>query len=89
MAKTIGDGNGRIYSYHSFQYDKSGNVTEERLYGNLTGKQDVALQVSSDGKLLNPDDEECNLKTFGYSTDGFNLLTKMGDSKGNQIAIYL
>jgi YD repeat-containing protein len=84
LAKTIGDGNGRIYSYRSFQYDKSGNVIEERLYGNLTGKQEVSLQVSLDGKLLNSDEEECHVKTFGYSTDGFNLLTKIGDCKGNQ-----
>lgn len=84
LAKTIGDGNNRIYSYRCFQYDKFGNVTEERLYGNLTGKQEVSLQVSPDGKLLNSDEEECHVKTFGYSTDGFNLLTKMGDCKGNQ-----
>ena len=84
LAKTIGDGNERIYSYRCFQYDKSGNVLEERLYGNLTGKQEVCLQVSLDGKLSNSDEEECHIKTFGYSTDGFNLLTKMGDCKGNQ-----
>lgn len=83
LAKTISDGE-RIYSYRSFQYDKSANVIEERLYGNLTGKQEVSLQVSSDGKLLNADEQECHVKTFGYSADGFNLLTKMGDCKGNQ-----
>ncbi len=84
LAKTTEDSSGRIHSYRSFEYDKSGNVIEERLYGNLTGKQEVFLQVSSDGKLLNPDEEECNIKSFGYSTDGLNLLTKMGDCKGNQ-----
>lgn len=84
LAKSIGDGSGRIYSYRSFLYDKSGNVIEERLYGNLTGKQEVSLQIALDGKLLNADEEECHVKTFGYSTDGFNLLTKMGDCKGNQ-----
>lgn len=84
LAKTIGDGNGRIYSYRGFQYDKSGNVIEERLYGNLTGKQEVFLQVSLDGKLSKSGEEECHIKTFSYSTDGFNLLTKMGDCKGNQ-----
>lgn len=84
LAKTIEDGSGRIYSYRSFQYDPSGNITEERLYGNLTGKEEVALQISSDGKLLHSDEVECNIKTFGYSTDGLNLLTKMGDCKGNQ-----
>lgn len=83
LAKTIGDGE-HVYSYHSFHYDKSGNVIEERLYGNLTGKKDASLQISSEGQLLNTEEEECHVKTFGYSTDGFNLLTKMGDCKGNQ-----
>jgi len=84
LAKTIRDGMGRVHSYRSFQYDQSGNVIEERLYGNLTGKQEASLQVSPEGKLLSSDGEECHIKTFGYSTDGFNLLTKVGDSKGNQ-----
>ncbi len=84
LAKTIGADKERIYSYRSFQYDKSGNVIEERLYGNLTGKQEVFLQVSPEGKLVKPEEQECHVKTFGYSTDGFNLLTKIGDCKGNQ-----
>jgi len=37
LAKTIGDGTGRTLSYRSFHYDQSGNVLEEKLYGNLTG----------------------------------------------------
>ena len=82
LARTIADGKGQVHSYRSFQYDKSGNVLEERLYGNLTGKQEAALQVSRDGQLL--EDAECHIRTFGYSTDEFNLLTKAGDSKGNQ-----
>lgn len=84
LAKTVGDGTGNTHSYRSFLYDKSGNVIEERLYGNLTGKHKGPLQVSQDGKLLKSNEVECNVKTFGYSTDGFNLLTKIGDAKGNQ-----
>ncbi len=88
LAKTIVDGNGRVQSYRSFQYDKLGNVIEERIYGNLTGKQEVSLQISPEGNLLNSDEEECNIKNYGFSTDGLNLLTKMGDCKGNQTLYY-
>lgn len=89
FAKTIEDGSGCVHSYRFFQYDKFGNVIEERLYGHLTGKEDVVLHISPNGKLLHSDEEkdtpkECNVKTFGYSTDGLNLLTKIGDCKGNQ-----
>ncbi len=86
LAKTIGDETGRIYSYRTFLYDKFGNVIEDKLYGNLTGKQEVFLKISPDGKLLDADEEECHVKIFSYSTDGFNLLTRMGDCKGNQTA---
>ncbi len=83
-ARSVADGQGHILSYRSFKYDSNGNVLEERLYGNLTGKKDVSLQVDAKGKLLNPDEAECHLKKFTYSEDGFNLLTSLGDSKGNR-----
>lgn len=40
--------------------------------------------MSSEGILRNADATECHVKTFGYSADGFNLLVRMGDCKGNQ-----
>jgi YD repeat-containing protein len=83
-ARTVADGHGHVLSYRSFKYDSNGNVLEERLYGNLTGKKDISLQVDAKGKLLNPDEEECHVKKFTYSEDGFNLLTSLGDSKGNR-----
>lgn len=83
LARTIEDAKGQAHSYRSFHYDSAGNILEERLYGNLTGKQEASLQVSAEGQQLNLD-AECHIKTFGYSQDGFNLLTKMGDCKGNQ-----
>lgn len=83
LAKTISSSQ-HVLSYRCFQYDLAGNIIEEKLYGNLTGKQEVSLQVSSDGMLLNPEDQECHCKTFAYSKDGFNLLIQIGDCKGNK-----
>ena len=84
LARTIADGQGRVHSYRSFKYDLRGNVLEERLYGNLTGKNEGFLIVDREGHLIKSDDEECHLKTFIYSSDGFNLLTQIGDCKGNK-----
>lgn len=84
LARTISDATGRVHSYRCFKYDGRGNILEEKLYGNLTGKQEVSLQVDIDGQMINPDSEACHTKTFSYSEDGFNLLTRLGDSKGNK-----
>lgn len=84
LARTISDAAGRVHSYRCFNYDERGNVLEEQLYGNLTGKQAVSLQIDAEGKILNPDQEECHKKIFSYSDDGFNLITAFGDCKGNK-----
>ena len=84
IARTVASGSGQVYSYRSFNYDARGNVLEERLFGNLTGKREVSLSVDETGQLLNAEKEESHVKTFGYSEDSFNLLTRVGDMKGNQ-----
>jgi YD repeat-containing protein len=84
VARTIADGNGKIFSYRTFKYDEAGNILEEKLYGNLTGKEDPNLTVDAKGILLNSNQVECHIKTFTYSKDGFNLITSLGDCKGNQ-----
>ncbi len=84
LARTISDATGRIHSYRCFKYDGRGNILEEKLYGNLTGKQEASLQANADGQIINPDHEECHTKTFSYSEDGLNLLTRLGDAKGNK-----
>lgn len=78
IARAVADGTGRIFSYRTFKYDSSGNVLEEKLYGNLTGKKDPDLDIS------NLEETECHTKSFTYSQDGFNLLTSIGDCKGNR-----
>lgn len=87
LAKTIEDGAGKVYSYRSFSYDPSGNIKKEILYGDLTGNPDVFLEVSSEGILLNPPKEECHIKKFTYSKDGFNLLIQIGDCKSNTTSL--
>lgn len=83
IARSIEDGGRRCCSHRSFGYDSFGNVVEEQLCGTLTGKQEVLL-YPYEGRLLHPPTEECSVKRFGYSSDGLNLLTRLGDCKGNQ-----
>ncbi|MES2198700.1 MAG: RHS repeat-associated core domain-containing protein [Chlamydiota bacterium] len=87
LAKTTEDSTGKIHSYRSFIYDPSGNIREERVYGNLTGNPNVFLEVNSEGLLLNPHEDECSIKKFTYSQDGFNLLIQIGDCKNNTTSL--
>ncbi len=85
LAKTLSDGEGCIHTYRTFNYDNHYNIIEERLYGNLTGKEEVSLQVNDEGHLKNANEEECHIISKKYSLDDFNLLLEVGDCKSNKI----
>ncbi|NGX61734.1 MAG: putative deoxyribonuclease RhsA [Chlamydiae bacterium] len=84
VARSVSNGLGEVLSFRAFHYDDRGNILEEKLYGNLTGGSDKSLEVDGKGFLTQPDEEECHVKTFTYSDDGYNLLTSLGDAKGNK-----
>ncbi|MGA8164426.1 MAG: RHS repeat-associated core domain-containing protein, partial [Waddliaceae bacterium] len=84
LTKTIEDGNGNTISARCYSYDERGNVTEEFLYGKLTGKNDAFLQMDKNGQVIAGEDDDCHVKKMEYSQDGFNLITAIGDCKGNE-----
>jgi len=88
LARTISDGIGNILSYRKFMYDNQQNVKEELLYGNLTGKSNVVLEVDKTGVLQNAEKAECSKSTFEYSKDDFNLLIMAGDNNNNKVAYF-
>lgn len=62
-----------------FRYDMEGNIFEDMLFGNLTGKGEINLEVSSDGYPITA----CEFlsKKHGYSQDRFHLLLESTDGK--------
>lgn len=64
-------------------------MTEERLYGNLRGREEL-LQIDAKGLLLDAQKMiECHRTAYTYSTDGLNLITKYGDDpKKHRLYIY-
>ena len=88
LAKSTTDAKGSIQSYQAFNYDKSGNIVEKRAYSDLSEGQQLALQVSPKGELINGDKAEEQFETFSYSNDGLNLLVSKVDHEGNQ-TVYL
>lgn len=59
-----------------YDYDISGNVVQEFLAGNLTGKSEAnTLLVDANGIML-PGTADCLIKVHEYSQDQYHLLTK-------------
>ena len=76
---------GRGIFARSYIYDHSGNVLQDTLKGNLTGNNQISLQLHADGS---PIDNGCEsyIKHQIYSDDGFNLLLE--ESDGFQTTTY-
>lgn len=58
-----------------FHYSERGDILEEKLYGNLTGKERAPLLIDGKGRPLDPNSEHL-LKSYAYSNDNYNLLLK-------------
>lgn len=65
------EGDGTTYFCRNLQYDDFGNVTQDSLWGNLTGRDAPPLVVNYDTPLANGCD--VYTKTFESSQDGLNL----------------
>ncbi|MFS8562831.1 MAG: hypothetical protein LVR00_00220 [Rhabdochlamydiaceae bacterium] len=64
-----------------FLYDNRGNVIEERLYGNISGRSGVALCVSREG-IPQDNGVETYIIKRSYSQDGLNLLLREEEQNG-------
>lgn len=64
----------------SFTYDTRGNVTQEKLWGDLSGHNEIPVILKENGV---PEDNGCEhyTKNYEYSEDGRNLLMKESDFK--------
>ena len=49
MARTCENHHGVNQFARTYQYDEKGNVIEERLYGNLTGENQITPSINPDG----------------------------------------
>lgn len=79
LAKTVEDGEGRVLTYTRYRYAIDGKILEEVLYGTLTGKKEVVLQVDSQGELIAPCEEESSKKTYQYNAHGLVSVRTFGN----------
>lgn len=66
IARTIVDENGKIVVCRAFKYDEDGNLTEEKICGNLTGRCSAPICISDAGELLE-NGMESYFTTYQYS----------------------
>lgn len=71
IGKYLKDASGEIHSARYFVYDAKGNILQDTLYGNLTGRNTKQVQLGTDKRPL--DGPESYSKTFEYEA-GMNLL---------------
>lgn len=84
QSKYIKDGNGKVKYVHYFDYDPYGNITLERLIGDLSGTKETAIVFNTHDKpMLN--NLECYEKHFTYSDEQFNLLITEEEDNGKGI----
>lgn len=86
MTKTIEDPAGKIYSCRHYIYDKNGNVVQDWLFGNLTGRNQSNPVINAIGA---PVENGCEryLKRCTYSDDGYNHL--LSEEDGRKIIQYM
>lgn len=87
LVSRVFEGERKNYFCRYFIYDENGNVVEERLLGNLTGRTDIPVMVNSNG-IPQSNGCESSSKFYQYSRDGLNLLLSENDGRKQTIYGY-
>lgn len=77
IGKTLEDAEGKVWQYQRFQYNPAGQLIQETLYGNLSGKGVDSFTLDSEG---NPTTQVENYTTR-YVYEGANLVKVIGDNE--------
>ena len=83
LAKTIYDNDEKVVVCERYAYDSFGNITEETLHGNLSGKSAELFSVSDEGEPKHHTEKYS--KQYSYSHDKFNLKTSQKEDDGSKI----
>ena len=82
QAHAIQDSNGHYRQCKIYHYDKQSNISEEILYGNLTGQNTNPVKLQANGNI-SPLNSSDNYKIrYTYSKDNFNLMLSKHEDNG-------
>jgi len=85
IATSVEDGQGAVFYYKSYTYDDrdTGNIVEEREYGNLTGAKPGPIACDEEG--IPDESQESHVKTYSYSSTKDADVIRQTDVKGNGV----
>jgi YD repeat-containing protein len=81
LCKYLSDSSNANICAHSYVYDRAGNILEDRLYGNHTGKNSQPIVKGADSLPIN-NGCECLVKTYRYTDDDCNKMVYEGEPNG-------
>ncbi|MCX6989648.1 MAG: hypothetical protein NTX49_01065 [Chlamydiae bacterium] len=83
LCRSFIDGRGQALFARQFGYDGSGNVTEDKFLGNITGSSEPLLLGGDDQPIGNG--VECCVRKMSYTDDGKNLLKEAIELNGSKV----
>lgn len=83
------EGKGTIFS-HTYRYDTHGNILVDKMYGRITGTNDIGPQFDGDGEIIE-NGCDCYVKHFKYNEEysRYNLLAEEEDYRSRSTYKYL
>lgn len=80
IGQWVEDAQGKINVFQKMSYDRKGQLVEERIYGNLSGKNEFSLTLGKDGT---PNCKGCEsyAKSYRYSEEGRVIREEEGNGK--------
>lgn len=87
IATSVQDGQGAVFCYKSYTYDDrdTGNIVEEREYGNLTGAKPGPIACDEEG--IPDESQESHVKTYSYHTVDDVDVVNQTDAKGTGLRL--
>lgn len=84
IGKFLKDSNGKIEHALYFNYDSRGNIKKEIFFGNLSGNNQISIELDNDQiPIKNGCENYC--KHFTYSKNGYNHLLSEKEDNGREI----
>ncbi|MFT4552196.1 MAG: RHS repeat-associated protein [Chlamydiales bacterium] len=80
VGQWVQDSTGKIKAFQKLSYDHKGQLTEEKVFGDLTGRNQVFLTLGHNG-LPNCKGCETYSKSFSYSDEGRVIREEEGNGK--------